>query len=187
MEYERIEEIIGDIKYHYLETGEWHSSLCSQLIEMTRHVPLMVSNNRGVKTEDIPDIIQQSYQSAFRYLAKLQDDRSFPRYLFTIADNLCRKYWRKKKQTGYQEQLEYGEGRPVSMRPSMNQYNRSDLRENLRDAVSKLPDTYRETIELFYFAGLKAREIASELDISTNTVTSRMRRGRIMLKEILEA
>ncbi len=61
------------------------------------------------------------------------------------------------------------------------------IRENLRDAIDQLPDIYRETIEMHYFAGLKAFEIANSLNVSINTVTSRIRRGRLLLKDLLEA
>lgn len=187
MDYEEIGELISDIKFHYIETGEWNTALCSKLLTLTQHVPMMVGRKRGVDADDLPDIVQQAYHAAFKYLSRLDDDRTFPRYLYTIADNLCRKYWQKRLRMGRPEPMEYADGRPVSTRRSNEQFDRLRLREDLRDAVDKLPDLYREAIELFYFAGLKAREIADKLHISTNTVTSRVRRGRIMLKEILEA
>ncbi|HPQ42275.1 MAG TPA: sigma-70 family RNA polymerase sigma factor [bacterium] len=187
MDYEEIGELISDIKFHYVETGEWHGTLCSRLLTLTQHVPAMVGRKRGIAPDDLPDIIQQSYHAAFKYLNTLDDDRTFPRYLYTITDNLCRKYWQKRLRMGHSEPLEHEDGRPVSTRRSHEHFESIRLREDLRDAVDKLPDLYREAIELFYFAGLKAREIADTLDVSNNTVTSRVRRGRIMLKEILEA
>ena len=187
MDYEEIGELIGNIKFGYVETGKWDSVMCNKLLELTQHVPMMVGRKRGIDPDDLPDIVQQAYQAAFRYLPKLDDDRTFPRYLYTIADNLCRKYWKKRIKMGRQEELDFADGRPVSPRPSLEVFEQHDLRENLRDAIAQLPDIYREAIELFYFAGLKAREIADECNISTNTVTSRIRRGRLMLKEILEA
>jgi len=186
MDYEEIGEIVGNIKFHYVETGEWNSPMCGKLMNLTQHVPLMVGRKRGISYDDLPDIVQQSYQAAFGYLDRLGDDRSFPKYLYTIADNLCRKYWKNKIKTGYQTELEFSDGHPVTQLPNTEQFNQAVLREDLRDAVNQLPDIYKEAIELFYFAGLKAKEISLELNISINTVTSRVRRGRLLLKDFLE-
>ncbi|MBN1295868.1 sigma-70 family RNA polymerase sigma factor [bacterium] len=187
MDYEEIGDLISDIKFQYVETGEWAGTLCARLLELTHHVPLMVGRRRGIAADDLPDIIQQAYQAAFTYLNTLDDDRTFPRYLYTITDNLCRKYWRRRIRAGHQDPLVTEDGRSTTTRPSAEQFDGLSLREDLRDAVGQLPQMYRETIELFYFAGLKAREIADRLNISTNTVTSRVRRGRMLLKELLEA
>jgi RNA polymerase sigma-70 factor (ECF subfamily) len=48
-----------------------------------------------------------------------------------------------------------------------------------------LPEKYREVIYLFYYAGYSVLELASILDSKENTIKSRLKRGREMLKEIL--
>ncbi|MBN1880413.1 RNA polymerase sigma factor [bacterium] len=187
MDYDEIGELIGEIKFRYVQTGEWDSGQCTKLLQLTQHVPMMVGRKRGVSFDDLNDIVQQSYHAAFKYLHLLSDDRSFPKYLYTIADNLCRKYWKKRIKMGYPESLEFPDGHAKALEPVQMDYEQMHIRENLRDAVSQLPDIYRETIEMHYFAGMKALEIAETLHISINTVTSRIRRGRILLKDILEA
>ena len=49
-----------------------------------------------------------------------------------------------------------------------------------------LPDKYRTVIYLYYSAGLKIREIADCLQIPENTVKSRMRKAKDILKTKLE-
>lgn len=187
MDYDEIGEIIGEIKFRYVQTGEWDSGQCTRLLQLTQHVPLMVGRKRGIGFDDLDDIVQQAYQAAFKYLHLLSDDRSFPKYLYTITDNLCRKYWKKRIRMGHQESLEFENGHEKILEPIRNDYDRAHIRENLRDAVGQLPELYRQTIEMHYFAGMKAFEIADEMHVSINTVTSRIRRGRLLLKEILEA
>ena len=53
--------------------------------------------------------------------------------------------------------------------------------------VFDLPEKYRTVIELFYSADLKISEIATCLQVSENTVKSRMRRAKMILKKKLEA
>lgn len=53
------------------------------------------------------------------------------------------------------------------------------------DTVMTLPEKYREVIYLFYYAGYSVIELASILNSNENTIKSRLKRGREMLKEIL--
>lgn len=53
--------------------------------------------------------------------------------------------------------------------------------------VFDLPEKYRTVIELFYSADLKISEIATCLQVSENTVKSRLRRAKMILKKKLEA
>ena len=53
--------------------------------------------------------------------------------------------------------------------------------------VRDLPEKYRMVIELFYSADLKISEIAVCLQVSENTVKSRLRRAKMILKKKLEA
>jgi RNA polymerase sigma factor CnrH len=186
MDYDEIGELIGKIKFHYIETGQWNTNDCEQLLKLTRHVPIIAGKKRGVRTDDLYDIVQQTYQEAFKNLAVLIDDRAFPKYLFTIADNLCRKYWLKRYKFGINKTIEYLDTNQTKNLSLQTNARLHDNRENLRDAVSQLPEIYRETIEMHYFAGMKSIEIADTMDISINTVTSRIRRARKLLKTILE-
>ncbi|MEK4229611.1 sigma-70 family RNA polymerase sigma factor [Solibacillus sp. FSL H8-0538] len=57
--------------------------------------------------------------------------------------------------------------------------------QSLMDAVMGLPIHYREVIILFYYEEFEAREIANLLDVSQNTVRTRLRRGKDLLKSKL--
>ena len=60
------------------------------------------------------------------------------------------------------------------------------LREDVRWAISKLPDTLRETIELAVFQELPYADIAQILDIPVGTVKSRVSNALKKLKEIFD-
>ena len=61
-----------------------------------------------------------------------------------------------------------------------------EMTELVQRQVQALPDKYRTVIYLYYSAGLKIREIADCLQISENTVKSRMRKAKDILKTKLE-
>ncbi len=55
-------------------------------------------------------------------------------------------------------------------------------REEIREAVLKLPLVYREAIVLAHVAGFSYREMAQILELPIGTVMSRLFRGRRMLR-----
>ena len=57
--------------------------------------------------------------------------------------------------------------------------------EQITESLGKLSDKHREVIELVYFRELSIKDIATMLDISENTVKTRMFYARSKLKSIL--
>ena len=57
---------------------------------------------------------------------------------------------------------------------------------SLMDAVLALPEKYRIVVHLHYFEGYKTREIAQILELSENTVKTRLLNSRKILKTKLE-
>ena len=53
-------------------------------------------------------------------------------------------------------------------------------------AVDKTPEKYATAIRLFYYGGLRVKEIASALHISENNVKKRLNRAREKLKNLIE-
>ncbi|MFJ7406401.1 MULTISPECIES: sigma-70 family RNA polymerase sigma factor [unclassified Lysinibacillus] len=58
---------------------------------------------------------------------------------------------------------------------------------SLKQEVMKLPIHYREVIILFYYEEFEVSEIADLLNLSQNTVRTRLRRGKELLKSKLSA
>lgn len=56
---------------------------------------------------------------------------------------------------------------------------------DLLEAVAKMPEKYRRVVQLHYFGGYLAREIAEMLGVKTNTVEQQLSRARKILKEML--
>ena len=57
-----------------------------------------------------------------------------------------------------------------------------DFNKDLVHETRRLPTKYREVIELFYFEGYSIGEISDILSEKENTVKSRLKRGRELLK-----
>ncbi len=52
----------------------------------------------------------------------------------------------------------------------------------LHEAVSELPEPYRETIVLYYFEGMTQSEVAERMGVPLHTVNNRLHKGRLMLR-----
>ncbi len=187
MDYDQIADLVGQIKFHYLRTGSWHEALCTKLFEATKSIPAMVCFQRNVPRDEQEEIVQKSYQQVFKNFHSIQENYAFPKYLFIVCNNLCRRFWQKRLASGCVLTTNDADVFQKIEEKSNSRWNSEiSLREDLRKAIDNLPELHRTAIELFYFAGMTSREISRVLNCNMNTVNSRIRRGRSMLRKMLE-
>lgn len=72
-----------------------------------------------------------------------------------------------------------------SMEPDEEVCRRED-RQELEASVGMLPQSYQETIRLYYFDNLNSREIAEQLHQPAGTVKSTIHRGTRLLRKALQ-
>jgi RNA polymerase sigma-70 factor (ECF subfamily) len=142
------------------------------------------------------EVTQKTFISMHRNIAFLQDASRFRSWLYTIAMNFCREELRKKKndRSVSLQDLRPGDGeesyrweasgaRGENPERALRQSELSDL---LQGCLMLLSEEQREVVIMKEYEGLKFREIAETLNISENTVKSRMYYGLEALKRILE-
>jgi RNA polymerase sigma-70 factor (ECF subfamily) len=62
---------------------------------------------------------------------------------------------------------------------------RTELAQCLRPLLARLPDTYREALELTEFQGLSQAAAAKRLGLSNSGMKARVQRARVQLRELL--
>lgn len=129
------------------------------------------------------------------HLDRFQSEGSFRAWLYTVARNHCidrlRYYGRRPETTesAFGDPEEHG---PTPLQQATNPevsqeeqaYDRQ-LAEHLQEALEKLPEEQRETFLLKERGGLTFEEIAQLMEVSVNTVKSRMRYALAHLRRIL--
>jgi RNA polymerase sigma-70 factor (ECF subfamily) len=142
------------------------------------------------------EVTQKTFISMCRNLAGLQDLARFKSWLYKIAVNYCREEARKNKNSralsfdvvwsNDAEESPKWEGSGQRHDNPQRQLEQVELSDILQEALLELNDEQREVVIMKEYEGLKFREIAEVLNISENTVKSRMYYGLDGLKKILE-
>lgn len=130
----------------------------------------------GIRAQDLPDLVQQTFLQAFRSLSALRRGDSFGPWILQIARNQARRSHRSPP-------LPTVAAAPDSPAPAApDSLEREDLRDLLWRKVGELPEEMREAIFLFYHEGESVSGVARTLGISASAVKMRLKRGRDLLR-----
>jgi RNA polymerase sigma-70 factor, ECF subfamily len=140
--------------------------------------------------EDAEDVAQESFVTAYRSLASWRGDGSVRAWLAQIATRQAlRAAARRSRPTSLDgnvadgdriERIELAETPDPSAAMTA-----ADTAAQVREAVTNLPEPYRETIALRYFGELSIDEIAQTLDRPVGTVKVHVHRGLERLRAVL--
>lgn len=135
---------------------------------------------------------QRTFIALHRNIAYLQDASRFKPWLYTIAVNCCREELRKKKgnrsvsmnqlRPGEQEDSYRWEVSGDRREDPEKVFRQNELADILQECLMQLSEEQRTIVIMKEYEGLKFREIAEALNISENTVKSRMYYGLEALK-----
>ncbi|MBS6196334.1 MAG: sigma-70 family RNA polymerase sigma factor [Clostridiales bacterium] len=126
--------------------------------------------------DDCGDAVQEALLLAFEKLGTLREEKFFKTWLTRILIHECYRIRKKKKNlVSYEEYVEANEKEAPD----------ADYSE-LYGAIRRLPEDIRVAVTLFYIEGFSIREIGEMTECGENTVKSRLYRGRMQLRKILD-
>ena len=138
---------------------------------------------RHLRNDDLAREITQ--QTFFRLHSARNDFRLDSRlrpWLLTIAMNLVREHWRRKKRRRHVDIDVDTRHAPIAEKSALELEER---KKALHSALAQLPDSQREVIELHWFQERQYKEIAHIVGSSEGAVRVRAHRGYTKLKELL--
>ncbi len=125
------------------------------------------------------DAVQDAFLKAYRAMDAYRREGSEKTWLMRIAVNTCRDYLRTSWMRRVDRRFSAEDAPERAVEPVLP--DRTVIRE-----VMALPPKYREIILLRFYEGMKVREIADTLHLSTETVKSRIRTAKDKLRPGLE-
>ena len=126
---------------------------------------------------DAEDMTQETFLKFFQSFEQYQHRGKCSAFLYAIASNACRDYYRKAKEQYVEEIPERAE--------EDREMGTAEIRMDVENAVARLPEELKETAILFFFQGMKQREIAKLMDIKLSLVKYRVTRAKKLLGEYL--
>ena len=132
------------------------------------------------------DLVQETFVRVQKSLAGLRDEARVKSWIFSIAANAARDYFRRRTLAGRKKaeavRLVELEDAPRAHR----RLERSEMSRCVQDKMKLLSDGQREVLILFDVLGFSHREAADALGLTVSNVKIRLHRARRALREILE-
>lgn len=168
-----------------LQLQQGHQAALATLVE--RHYDPLLGYLYRMMSGDRPlaeDLVQETFLRVLNAARQYQHPRPFKPWLYAIATNLARNYY---KRADTRHTLAAGED-DVSDEwdaPEAALLAQDEVQAVIA-ALAALPDEQREVIVLYYYQSLEGAEIAAALAIPLGTVRSRLAAGVRRLREWME-
>lgn len=150
-----------------------------------RYGPLVTRlvRRRVFDPTDAGDLVQQTFFQLHRARHDFRIDGKLRPWLLTIAMNVVRQYFRRRKRATEVPLHEDG-----SWMPSTGPHDpvAAERARQLRAALARLPDKQRVAIELHWLEGIPFPEVADIVGASVSAVKVRAHRGYARLRTLLE-
>jgi len=138
--------------------------------------------------EDAEEVSQDIFIKAYRSLSDFRGAAKFSTWLYTIVNNTCISFLRKKKLEVHsldnEKVFEVADNQDSGMRANMIEQKSKIAMVN--KAIALLSSDDAEIITLFYKGEQTLEEISNILGLETNTAKVRLHRARARLKEKME-
>lgn len=118
------------------------------------------------------DVFQEVFIKLIKKKRKFENKEHEKAWIIRVTLNCCKDLW-NSAWVRHTVPLEEDYENKITM----------DSNQDVYEAVMKLPEKYRIPIHLFYYEELSIAEIGMALKLNKNTVATRLKRAREILKE----
>lgn len=127
---------------------------------------------------DVPDLVQEVFLLAMRKLSTLRNPSAFVPWLSTLARRAAADHYRspERRTKPTDEEILEDPAPPGLTADGLAAFQ----------ALSRLPDAYRETLVLRLVEGMSGREIAAATGLTEGSVRVNLSRGMRRLRALLE-
>jgi len=146
------------------------------------HFTLGLVKNEGIAK----DLVQEVFVNLWQKSSQVNTDLNFDNYIFTCTYNSIRKYFRNK--TIERKVMDNLSLRTLKITESVDKtFIFNELLEIAEEIIEKLPPRRRTVYKLSRQEGLKIKEIAEKMNISSRTAENHLAKALKSLKEELSS
>ena len=136
-------------------------------------------------SHDAEEVVQDTFLSAYRGLAQLEDSAKFKSWLAEIARNRARN-WLRKQRGDTVSIDEVGEHLLQTEDSPDERLTQQEQRESIRRIMETLPQKDREIARAFYLEGASYNELTNAHGLSNKAISFRLSRARRQLSKRLQ-
>ncbi len=179
-----------------IEEAKTNPEAFGQLYELHYSVILGYIFHRTLDRSLSEDLTSNTFFNALKALPRYKHKAPFRAWLYRIASNEIRNYFRKAKrrqtmEKGYRsinwekeiEQIDFTE---LDIEAQECKKQKMETYIRLLTLLWQLPDRYQSVITLRYFENLSYQDIANVLDKRIGTVKSLLHRGLKLLRKLMD-
>jgi len=139
------------------------------------------------------DLVQELFVRLLEKIGEYRHEGRFEHWLFRIAANLTRDYFRRQKKTPVffsvleknNKDSSWPEGLAGNEQETESPLERQEQMDQLQDALKQLSDLDREIILARHYGQLSFDQLAQQFQMPIGTVLSKVHRGLKILRRIL--
>lgn len=153
------------------------------------HAPLLGFVERMLRgdPQKAEDFVQETFVRLIRQLQKGRIPENIRSWLYRVAANLCKDYWKSSGYRAEKQAVDSGQWEGRDERASvLDICERQETRRELLHALNHLSDAQRQIVILRFYQDLKLQEIADIMDMTLSATKSSLYNGLKKLKRVLE-
>jgi RNA polymerase sigma-70 factor (ECF subfamily) len=136
---------------------------------------------------DVDDVLQDIYLRIQAGIGALRDAERFGPWVYQVARSALAEHGRSRARRPPAHAQSDGEDAAAPPAESEENEAEQGLAKNIAVFVAALPSPYREAITLTELQGMTQKDAADMLGISLSGMKSRVQRGRLQIREMLQA
>ena len=171
----------------------WRGEASAFDLLVKRHYAMAraIARRYASNSEDIDDLVQESFVTAYERLGQLNDPEKFAGWLAAIVRNQGLMWQRQRANhpslfSMDDDLIEAGLLNNIIVDEARRCEQRNAVRDIVKDALASLNQNHRRLVQLHYFEGYDYCETAALLDIPINAVRGRLDRARTALRKELQ-
>ena len=139
------------------------------------------------KVDDaVEDLVQQTFTACVETRDRFREESSFRTYLYAIAHNVLREFYRRRRRFGPYVNFELESVVDLGAGPVTLAVAHAEQRL-LLEALRRIPIAHQVILELYFWEGMTTTEISEVLGIPAATSRRRLQAARQALRKWLDA